>query len=651
MNNKFFQGILKPYFRVTMGVAILLTVLLLFCNLYLGIFSCLVTIALFFYCKSYVGIRSSDLRKYSGSLLREVDETSRMFLSKDPRPLCMIDHDGTILWCNEKFETLYESAEALRNNITQITGLKVQDIEFQANTNEYNIIEHGGRTYRTQVYSGGHTCLIYWTDVTTLETLKTMYNDERLCYVLLDVDNYDEILNKSDDETRALLVAEIETTIRQWAAPFNPTILKPRSYRYVILLEQKDYAKMEEKHFSILDEVRAIETSSDFPLSVSIGAGIGGRSIEEAETFANAALDLALGRGGDQAVVKKRSNIEYYGGKMETVEKRNKGRSRIMAHALRQLIEQSDKVFVMGHKDPDMDSFGACEGIVAFARAVDKDAAIVIGKYNKSLTPLVDRAREAGTVLLTGDEACHDATADSLLVVVDANRPQLLECPDLLPITDKLVLIDHHRKSEDSLDDVTLNYLETYASSAAELVTEILEYGPDDRKILEKHEAEALLAGIALDTKNFSVKTGVRTFEAASWLRRNGADTVAVRKLFQSTFRDARIRSAIVASAELLGDGIALSSCPLTGPEVRVIMSQAADQLLTVEGVKASIVVGKGDEGHCTVSARSLGQINVQTIMEKLGGGGHLTMAGAQPEGTEAEVMQKIRAIITETEE
>jgi len=634
-----------------MATAILFTVLLLFCNLYLGIFAGLVTIALFFYCKSYVGIRSGDLRKYSGSLLREIDDTARMFLSKDPRPLCMIDHDGTILWCNDRFEALYETAEALRNNVTQITGLKVQDIEFQANTDEYNIIEHGGKRYRTQVYSGGHTCLIYWTDVTTLEALKGMYNDERLCFVNLAVDNYDEIINNSDDEKRALLVAEIETTIRQWAAPFHPTILKPRSYRYVILLEQKDYARMEETHFSILDGIRAIETSSDFPLSVSIGAGIGGRSIEEAESFADAALDLALGRGGDQAVVKKRENIEYYGGKTETVEKRNKGRSRIMAHAIRQLMEQSDRVYVMGHRDPDMDAFGACTGIAAFARALGKECAIVIGPFNKSLAPLVEKARENGAILIDGDEACHEATQKSLLVVVDANRPQLLECPDLLPITDKLVLIDHHRKSEDSLDEVTLNYLETYASSASELVTEILEYAPETKRILEKHEAEALLAGITLDTKNFSVKTGVRTFEAASWLRRNGADTVAVSRLFRSNFRDTRIRSAIIASAELVGDGIALSSCPLNGPDVRMIMSQAADRLLAVEGVKASIVVGKGDEGHCTVSARSLGEVNVQTIMEKLGGGGHLTMAGAQPEGTEAEVIQRIKSIITETEE
>ena len=652
MSNKFFQNLMKPYFRVSMAVVGLLAIVLLFFNLYAGIAGGIVCIGLFLFYRSYTGIKGDDLKKYVTELLRDVDATSREFISKDPRPMCLTGKDGTLLWFNDKFGELYETAEYLRSNITETTGIRPAELREKTDTDRYNLVLRKDRAYRVRAFSGHlnrqDVTLLYWSDVTALETLKNLYNEERCCFAVVVVDNYDEILSSAPDDNRAVLAAQIETVIRQWASRHSATVIKPRSHRYFMVFEQKDFERMEAARFSILDDVRDIETTGEFPVSVSIGIGVGGKNLVELEEYANAALDLALGRGGDQAVVKKKSKVEYYGGKLETVEKRNKGKSRIFAHALRQLMDQSDKVFVMGHRNPDMDSFGAAQGICAIARERGKEAYVVMDDYEFSLAKLVEKAKESGQRIISGDDAVNMAEKESLLVVVDTHRPSLVGSPELLEAVEKVVVIDHHRRAEDSIENPVLAYMETYASSASELVSEILQYSGDGKKIIDKNEAEALLAGISLDTKNFSAKTGVRTFEAASWLRRNGADTVRVRQYFQSKWEETRIRATIVANTEVLPSGVAISSYNEQGPDVHIILSKAADALLNVEEVKASVVVGKNEKGGTMVSARSLGEINVQTAMEKLGGGGHLTMAGAQPEGTVEEVLEQVRALFTE---
>ncbi|MBQ3107606.1 MAG: DHH family phosphoesterase [Firmicutes bacterium] len=654
MNSKFFQNLMKPYFRISMVVVGLLSIVLLFFNLYAGIAGGLVCIGMFLFYRSYTGIKGDDLKKYVNELLREVDATSREFITRDPRGLCLVGGEGTILWFNDKFGEIYETAEFLRSNITETTGIRPAEIRDKVDTDRYNLVLRKDRAYRVKAFSGHiskqDVTLLYWTDVTALETLKNLYNEEKVCYGILVVDNYDEILSSASDDTRAVLAAQIETVIRQWASRHSATVVKPRSHRYFLTFEQKDFERMEAGRFSILDDVRAIESSAEFPVSVSIGIGVGGKNLVELEEYANAALDLALGRGGDQAVVKKKSKVEYYGGKLETVEKRNKGKSRIFAHALRQLMDQSDMIFVMGHRNPDMDSFGAAQGICAIARERGKEAYIVMDGYEGTLAKLVEKAPESGHRIISGDDALSLAEKDSLMVVVDTNRPSLLDRPELLSVSEKVVVIDHHRKSEDSIENPVLAYMETYASSACELITEILQYSVDGKKIIDKNEAEALLAGISLDTKNFSIKTGVRTFEAASWLRRNGADTVRVRQLFQNGWNETKIRAAIVAGAEVLPNGVAIASCEEQGPDIHIILSKAADALLNVDEVKASVVIGKNEKGGTMVSARSLGEINVQTAMEKLGGGGHLTMAGAQPEGTVEEVLKQVRELFAEEE-
>jgi c-di-AMP phosphodiesterase-like protein len=361
-----------------------------------------------------------------------------------------------------------------------------------------------------------------------------MYKDEKICMAVVSVDNFDELLSNTAEDKRSPLVTEIEKTIRQWAARLNAAIVRYKDNKYMVVIENSSCDKLIENRFSILDDVRQIETETDFPVTLSIGMGIGGKTPAKNDQFAQQALDLALGRGGDQAVIKRSSKIEYYGGKMQAVEKSNKGKSRIMAHAMRPLIDQSSKVLIMGHRNPDMDAFGSALGIFRLAVNVNKEAHIIINKYYDNLAEIYQQAKETEVYsFINSEKALALADKDTLVIVVDTHKPSITECPELFTVTDKVIVIDHHRKDEEFIKTPTLSYMEPYASSTSELVAEILQYSPD-RKGFSKFEAEALLAGITVDTNRFAGRTGVRTFEAASWLRRAGADTGAVQRLFQS---------------------------------------------------------------------------------------------------------------------
>ena len=390
-----------------------------------------------------------------------------------------------------------------------------------------------------------------------------------------------------------------------------------------------------------------IETKADFPASLSIGLGIGGKNILETEEFAVTALELALGRGGDQAVVKDGGRIQYYGGKNQTVEKGNKGKSRIVGHALKQLIEQSNRVLIMGHKGADMDAFGSSLGIYRMCALSGTEAHIVIDEVNDSLHAIFTQAKAADNYsFITTQRAEKLITRETLLIVLDTHRPSYLERPELLETAERIVVIDHHRKAEDSIENTALSYIESYASSTAELVTEMLQYA-GGKKTLIKLEAEALLAGMYIDTNRFAVKTGVRTFEAAAWLRRSGADTTEVKRFFQTDLEDFRVRAKCIAAAEFYDNGFAVSVCEGNNQDAQVINSQVADELLNIKGIKASFVAGRNDKGVTCVSARSLGDVNVQLIMEKLGGGGHLTTAGTQVECSPEEVINEIKKMTT----
>lgn len=598
--------------------------------------------------------KKESMKAYTEHIVKAVDKTISYSIINHPLPLCIIDSEGQLLWYNKKFSEIYQDKEMLKDGIFKITGIRPFEFFSEDNSEKQIVVSYNGKSFKIlSSYfdeNKSNNAILYWVEVTNFELLKSLYKDEKNCFAYVNVDNYDELIASSPDERKSIIAAEIERTIRLWASKMSASVTRFRSNQYFIVFEYKHFEKLELNKFSILDEVREIETDADFPASLSIGIGVGGKTPTQQDEHAASALDLALGRGGDQAVVKKGSKIEYYGGRLQTVEKRNKGKSRIMAHALRQLIDQSNQVIIMGHRKPDMDSFGAALGICRMAKNRNKEASIIINSYNESLTEMYNRAKETGNYLFINNEkAIETVDKDTLLVVVDTHKTSLVECPELLTKTDKLVVIDHHRKAEDFIDNATLTYMEAYASSTSELVTEILQY-VGDKKEIDKLEAEILLAGITVDTNRFSIKTGVRTFEAASWLRRMGADTAIVRQFFQTDLASIKQRSEIVSSAEMPFPGVAMAICKGKHLDVQVINSRAAEEMLNIKGVKASFVIGENEEGLTVISARSLGDINVQTIMEKLDGGGNLTKAGAQVRMPVDKAILKLKEIIKDTE-
>ncbi|MGI6733523.1 MAG: DHH family phosphoesterase [Anaerovoracaceae bacterium] len=651
MASKFIKKLVGPYLKAGTITLFLFALGLLYFNTYVGISALAITIILVFYYRKVTDKRTDIFEEYAKAVTDNLEDTIRHFVYKNPFPLCMIDAQENLLWFNDKFQEIFEDAEMLNSSITELSGLRYADLASPKASERHVLSNHKNKIYRIlpSPMDGkkNGNIMLYWLDVTNMENLKTLYNEEKICYAYINIDNYDELISAASDEKKGMITAQIESIIRQWASRMCATMVRYKSGKYFIVFEQKYLEKIESSKFVILDEVRAVETEGDFPPSLSIGVGVGGKTLVELDEYALAALDLALGRGGDQAVVKRKSRIEYYGGRLQTVEKRNKGKSRIMAHALRQMIDQAGKVVIMGHKNPDMDCFGAALGISRMVINRNKEGAIVLRGHSNAISKVYKSVLESGQHrFITPEEARAIVDKDTLVVVVDAHRPSLLEAPEILSMTDKIVVIDHHRKAEDSIDNATLTYMEAYASSTSELVAEILQYIGDGKRTIEKLEAEALLAGITVDTKSFSIKTGARTFEAASWLRRNGADTANVRQFFQTDMDSFKLKATIIADAEIIADGIALSVCEGQHPNVQVLVSQAADELLNIQGIRASFVVGSSDAGVTVVSARSLGEINVQTIMEKLGGGGHHSTAGTQTNQPVEETVEELKELI-----
>lgn len=567
-----------------------------------------------------------------------------------PFPMCIINEQGKVTRASKKISDVFKYDGIKDADIFALTGIKCGEF-FAEDVNEKNItILRNDRIFKISVNrlesSEDIHAIIYFEDITELERLKEQSKDRKLCLAVINVDNYDELTSNTSDDKKMSVSTEIDKVVRQWAARGNASITRYKNNLYLMVFENSYLEKVVENKFSILDDIREVETEADFPVTLSIGIGAGGKNPSQTEQFALAALDLALGRGGDQAVLKNGTSLEYFGGKMQTVEKGNKGKSRIIAHAIKQLIDQSDKVVIMGHKNPDMDSFGAALGIHRIVENRNKDAYIVINNYFDTLSAIFNQAKETGDYeFISSEKAISMVDNDTLVVVLDTHRPSLAECRELLELTEKIVVIDHHRKAEECIENATLSYMEPYASSTAELVTEILQYSVE-RKDLAKLEVEGLLAGISMDTNRFAVKTGVRTFEAASWLRRAGADTTEVKRFFQTDVDAIKIKANCIANAEIKQGGIAYSISRGNHPDIQVINSQAADDLLTIKGVEGSFVAGINEQGVTVISARSLGAMNVQTVMEKLGGGGHLTTAGAQVSCSPEEALKQIEEVI-----
>jgi cyclic-di-AMP phosphodiesterase len=646
MGKRFLHNIIEPYLKVDLIVMVFLSLCVLWFSIPAGILCLILTFTVQVFHGKFTKNKTIDqIDSYEENLFRNKDEIARTLIDSTPMLLCVINMEGQLLWSNAAFSALFKSEEELYSKVD-----KDRIMVFFDHPQKQIQVEFDRKVYRVTAGSmqnyDGDKKMLFWSNVTGYEIVKDLYNKERTCVALINIDNYDDLLASSPSEEQSTIAAEIDKIIRTWAQSMHASISRTRSNRYVMFFENKHLEDLRKDKFPIINNIHGIETKADFPTSLSIGIGVGAKTLAEMQDFAADALDLALGRGGDQAVVKQNGgDIEFYGGALPTVEKRNKGKSRIMAHALQQLITASDRVIIMGHTRPDMDCFGAAIGIYHIVKSFTPDTDIVLNLVDEAIEGIYEAAAATDRfTFIKSEKALELINKDTLLIVVDTHIGHLTECPELLGKTDKIVVIDHHRKSKDAIENATLTHMEAYASSSSELVTEILQYS-GDRGEIGKFEAEALLAGITVDTKNFTVNAGVRTFEAASWLRRSGADIVSVRSFFKMRLEFFQKKVNLIASAEILPNGVAIAYTKDYDPAMQVLTSQAADELLDMKGVKAAFVAGKG-KSTTMLSGRSLGQLNVQTILEKLGGGGHLTTAGAQLDDTPEQAIHRVVQIM-----
>lgn len=609
---------------------------------------------LIYYHWKNIHLKKVEWTQYIESLTSGIDTATKYAIINLPIPLVMVETDGAISWYNTRFLQMIDSKELLEENIGDIIpGFNIDNImkkkedtpiEVSFKDKHYKVLYNIVGVSKGRENIEEYIIMLYWIDNTGFTTLKTKYNDEKVNVGLIQIDNYEDVRTNTDEANRPIVFAEIDKMLNSLATRISGFIRKYENDKYLIIFENKHLENLEMKKFEILDDVRDIDLGNKIPVTLSMGIGVNGKSLSQQYEYANAALDIALGRGGDQVVVKRIDKLSFYGGKSKAVEKRTKVKARVIAHALRQLIDQSEKVFIMGHKIGDMDSFGASIGIYRAVKNRNKQAYIVLGGINPSIKNIFDRLKvehpEYLDDIISPEQARNMADKASMCVVLDNHRPSYTEAPHLLEIIDKVVLIDHHRRGADFIEDPVLTYLEPYASSTCELVTEILSY-MGDKLDINKFEAEALLAGISVDTKNFTFQTGVRTFEAASFLRRAGADTTSVRQLFQDDINTFIAKAEVVKEAKVIDDRIAISKLRKDSKDSVLIAAEAANDLLNINGIMASFVLAVSD-GRIHISGRSLGDISVQLILEKLGGGGHLSVAGAQLENVDIDEAEEV---------
>ncbi|MFV8826201.1 DHH family phosphoesterase [Alkalihalobacterium sp. APHAB7] len=496
--------------------------------------------------------------------------------------------------------------------------------------------------------------LLYFFDVTETVQTKEMYEEDQTVTGLIYLDNYDEVTQGMDDQVRSKLSSQVTATLNKWASEYEILLRRTGSDRFLAIFNKQSLSLIEKTKFGILDEIREVTGKEKIPITLSIGIGSGNGTIRELGALAQSSLDLALGRGGDQVAIKeKNGKVHFYGGKSNAMEKRTRVRARVISHALRDFVVESSKVIIMGHKNPDMDAIGAAIGVLKIAEVNGKDGYIVLDRDEihsdvQKLMEEIENHDHLWSHFITREEAVEMANDKTLLVIVDTHRPSLVIEPKLLNRVDRVIVLDHHRRGEEFVTDPVLVYMEPYASSTSELVTELLEYQPKKLK-MDILEATALLAGIIVDTKSFAVRTGSRTFDAASFLRRNGADTVLVQRLLKEDMDQYVRRAKLIESAIIYQDEIAIAKASEDEVYSQVLIAQAADTLLTMDGITAAFVISKRQDGRIGISARSLGELNVQIIMEQLKGGGHLTNAATQLDHTSLdEAEDLLRAVIDE---
>ncbi|WP_274654906.1 DHH family phosphoesterase [Paenibacillus humicola] len=595
---------------------------------------------------SYMAERAfrRDLKTYLGRLSYRVKKAGSEVVSDLPFGIMLYNEDKIVEWHNPYMTHVFDRESVVGEPLDELFPTLAQAKEREGAAEAVV----GSAVY--ELMFRPEERLVYVRDITQRWHLAKRYEEEKLALGIVMMDNLEEVTQGMDDQQRSLLLSRVTAEITEWANKFRVYLKRLSSDRFLIITDQKTLKQLEASRFVLLDEVREMTVDQKIPMTLSIGFAAGSDSVVELGQWAQTSLDIALGRGGDQAAVKVEQRQSFYGGKSNAVEKRTRVRARVIAHALRDLIRESDNVVIMGHKMPDMDALGAAVGVLKAAQQFNKEAFIVLEGVNPSIGRMMEMLREDERMakrFITPDQALGLVDSGTLAVVVDTHKASMVKEPKLLTQTDRIVVVDHHRRSEEFINHAILIYMEPYASSTCELVTELLQY-IHERVMLDVRESTALLAGITVDTKSFSQRTGSRTFEAASFLRRNGADSSLIVSMMKEDLGEYVKKADMVRHSEIVYDHIAIAVAENGRQYPQLLIAQAADTLLNMTDVLASFVVAERLDGLIGISARSLGHMNVQVVMERMGGGGHLTNAATQQEGTVTEVAQRLKQVLSD---
>lgn len=599
--------------------------------------------------------RKAEISDRLNELTLNIDKAAQSTIINSPFPLVVLETNGNIIWKSSKFIKEFANID-IGNYLSDV--IKELKIKIESNNEDMSISDKmkiGDKTYKiigeyTRIKEKDHKnsneymATVYFLDETDYITLLEKYNDSKVCVGIAVIDNYEELMQRATEEEKLKITSEAEKNVYAWINKYNGIAIKSERDTYICIFEQSYVEKIKEDKFEILDEIKEIKTLDKIQTTLSIAISEDGENNLEKYKSAKAVIDIALGRGGDQAIIKQNGKYFFFGGRTQEVEKRTKVKARIVSQAMQELMQAAQNIIIMGHTNSDIDAMGSGLGVYSIAKHLGKEAYLVNETTGTSLDTFITELKEDEeykNILINKAEALNLITPETLLVVVDTDKRNYVEVPELLEKTDKIAVIDHHRRGTDYIENAILTFHEVYASSACELVTELIEYAEDDIK-LKTMEVEALYAGIMMDTKNFTFKTGVRTFEAAAYLRKCGVDIIKVKKWFQSDLDTYNKISEIVSKSEIIDGNIAISVYDKEDSDANITCAKAADELLTISNITASFVIGKMGEQIC-ISGRSIGDINVQLILEKLGGGGHITVAGAQLEGmTQEEVKQEL---------
>lgn len=655
------KGRIKTYLQFTLYLGLLLlliNVAILFIDYRAGLILACFTIFYFAVVLSVMFYNKPLIMNELISFATQYGQIQKRLLRDLELPHALLDDSGKVIWTNLAFEKILHihKENGFNKSITALFPSITKDKlpgEIEAEQAEYSL-QYEQRDYiaRFKMISlkemaensdiieaknyNGYLVALYLFDETALHIALQEVDDQSLAVGLLYLDNYEEALESVEEVRRSLLTALIDRKVNKYISALDGIAKKLEKDKYLVVLRKKAIAQLQECKFDLLEDVKTVNIGNEMAVTISIGIGLDGLTYAQNYEFARNAIDLALGRGGDQAVVKTPETITYYGGKSQQMEKNTRVKARVKAQALREIITAKDRVLVMGHRLADVDSFGAAIGIYRIATNLERKAHIVLNEYNNTMQPIVDLFKNnpeyESDMIINSQQALELAGNNTVLVIVDVNKPSITECPDLLRFCKSIVVLDHHRQGTDTIENATLSYVEPYASSACEMVSEILQYICDNVRI-RSEEADCMYSGIVIDTNNFVGKAGVRTFEAAAFLRRNGADVTRVRKLFREDALEYKAKADAVSQAEIYKNAYAISVC--THEDINdptVVGAQAANELLNIKGIKASFIL-TDYQGKIYISARSIDEVNVQIIMERLGGGGHINAAGAQLEG------------------